>query len=114
MILNNIAITVFRKHLGETNKWRVSYLSSLSFAENKRGFPCSPLSEPIILPAIHLASKQQRRLLHTWHVKALRNHNIPIRTFKSQRSIKMELEQNPTFMSRLKKWLGLSSNLQTV
>jgi len=114
MILNNTAITVFRKHLGENNKWRVSYLSGLSFAENKQGFPCSPLSEPIILPAIHLASKQQRRLLHSWHVKALRNHNIPIRTFKSQRSIKMELEQNPTFMSRLKKWLGLSSNFQMV
>ncbi|XP_026828195.1 ATP-dependent zinc metalloprotease YME1 homolog isoform X2 [Ooceraea biroi] len=113
MMLDDIAVSILGKPLNETNKWRVSYLSGLSFTENKQGFSCSPLMEPIILPAIHLASKQQRKLLHTWHVKALRNHShVPIRTFKSQRSIKMELEQNRPFMSRLKKWLGLSSNVQ--
>lgn len=111
-MLDNIAISVLKKPLDETNKWRVSYLSGLSFAENKRGFPSSLLTEPIILSA--MTSKQQHRLLHTWHGKVLRSCNIPIRTFKSQRSIKMELEQNPTFTNRLKKWLGLSSTLQTV
>ncbi|CAL1678113.1 unnamed protein product [Lasius platythorax] len=110
VILDDLAISVFRRSLEENNKWKVSYISGLSFADNKRGFLCSTLTEPIILPVIHLTSKQQCRLLHTWYAKALQNH-MPIRTFKSQRSIKMELEENPTFMSRIKKWLGLSSNL---
>ncbi|KAM0735848.1 ATP-dependent zinc metalloprotease YME1L [Formica fusca] len=110
VMLDDLAISVFRRSLEENNKWKVSYLSGLSFADNKRGFPYSSMTEPIILPVIHLASKQHCRLLHTWYAKALQNH-IPIRTFKSQRSIKLELEQNPTFMSRIKKWLGLSSNL---
>ncbi|XP_029663081.1 ATP-dependent zinc metalloprotease YME1 homolog isoform X3 [Formica exsecta] len=110
VMLDDLAISVFRRSLEENNKWKVSYLSGLSFADNKRGFPYSSITEPIILPVIHLASKQHCRLLHTWYAKALQNH-IPIRTFKSQRSIKLELEQNPTFMSRIKKWLGLSSNL---
>lgn len=113
VILDNIAISVFRRPLEENNKWRVSYLSGLSFAENKRGFPCSSLTDSVILPVINLTSKQQHRLLHTWYAKMLHNY-MPIRTFKSQRSLKMELEQNPTFMSRVKKWLGMSSNLHVV
>lgn len=112
VMLDDLAVSIFRRSLEENNKWKVSYLSGLSFADNKRGFPYS-LTEPIGLPVIHLASKQHYRLLQTWYAKALQNH-IPIRTFKSQRSIKMELEQNPTFISRIKKWLGLSSNLHVV
>ncbi|XP_072755645.1 ATP-dependent zinc metalloprotease YME1L isoform X1 [Anoplolepis gracilipes] len=109
VMLDDLAIGIFRRSL-EENKWKVSYVSGLSFADNKRGFPYSSITEPIILPVIHLTSKQHCRLLHTWYAKALQNH-MPIRTFKSQRSIKLELDQNPTFMSRIKKWLGLSSNL---
>lgn len=112
VMLDDLTVSIFRRSLEENNKWKVSYLSGLSFADNKRGFPYS-LTEPTILPVIHLGSKQHYRLLHTWYAKALQNH-IPIRTFKSQRSIKMEIEQNPTFMSRIKKWLGLSSNLHVV
>ncbi|XP_025988099.1 ATP-dependent zinc metalloprotease YME1L [Solenopsis invicta] len=111
LMLDNIAVSVFRKSLQENNKWKVSYLSGLSFAENKQDFPCSSFTEPIILPVIYLTSKQQHRLLHTWYCKKLHNHTS-IRTFKSQRNIKIELEQNPPLMSRLKKWLGLSSNVQ--
>lgn len=113
IILDNVAISVLRRPLEGNNKWRVSYLSGLSFAENKRDFPCCSLTESDILPLINLASVQQHRLLHTWYAKTLHSH-IPIRTFKSQRSLKMELEQNPTFVSRIKKWLGLSSNLHVV
>lgn len=111
LMLDNVAVSVFRRPLEKNNKWRVSYLSGLSFAENKRDFPCSAFTEPIILPVVHLASKQQQRLLHTWYGKKLHNH-MPIRTFKSQRNLKMELNQHPPFMNRLKKWLGLSSNIQ--
>ncbi|KAG5313567.1 YME1 metalloprotease, partial [Pseudoatta argentina] len=111
LILDSVAISVFRRPLEENNKWRVSYLSGLSFAENKRDFPCSMFTKPIILPVVHLATKQQHRLLHTWYGKKLHNH-MPIRTFKSQRTVKMELEQNPPFMSRIKKWFGLSSNIR--
>ncbi|KAL0126043.1 hypothetical protein PUN28_004855 [Cardiocondyla obscurior] len=110
LMLDNVAISLFRRPL-EENKWKVSYLSGLSFAENKRDFPCSSFTEPIILPVIHLASEQQHRLLHTWYSKKLYNH-MPIRTFKSQRNIKLELEQNPPLINRIKKWLGLSSNIQ--
>lgn len=113
VMLDDLAMSIFRRSLKENNKWKVSYLSGLSFADNKRGFPYSSLTEPISLPVIHLASKQHRRLLYTWYTKALQNH-MPIRTFKSQRSIKLELQQNPTFMNRIKKWLGLSSNLHVV
>ncbi|XP_011645152.1 ATP-dependent zinc metalloprotease YME1 homolog isoform X1 [Pogonomyrmex barbatus] len=110
LMLDNVAIGIFRRPL-EENKWRVSYLSGLSFAENRRDFPCSSFTEPIILPVIHLVSNQQYKLLHTWYGKKLHNY-MPIRTFKSQRHVKKELEQNPSFMNRLKNWLGLSSNLQ--
>lgn len=111
VMLDNIAINVLRRPLKENNKWRVSYISGLNFAENKQGFPCYSLTGPIILPVVHLASKQQCRLLHTWYTKTSHDYNMQIRTFKSQRSIKTELEQNPTLISRVKKWLGLSSNL---
>lgn len=113
IMLDNVALSLFRKPLKENNKWRVSYLSGLNFTENKRGFPYYSLKEPIILPVTYLASKQ-RRLLHTWYAKMPHSSNTQIRTFKSQRSIKMELEQNPTLMSKIKKWLGLSSNLHAV
>lgn len=113
LILDSVAVSIFRRPLEENNKWRVSYLSGLSFAENKRDFPCSMFTEPIILPVVHLATKQQHRLLHTWYGKKLHNY-MPTRTFKSQRTVKMELEQNPPFMSRIKKWFGLSSNIQMV
>ncbi|XP_011873836.1 PREDICTED: ATP-dependent zinc metalloprotease YME1 homolog isoform X2 [Vollenhovia emeryi] len=111
LMLDNVAVSVLREPLEKNNKWKVSYLSGLSFAENKRDFPCSLFTEPIILPVIHLANRQQHRLLHTWYSKKLHSH-MPIRTFKSQRNIKMELEQNPPFMNRIKKWLGLSPNVQ--
>lgn len=112
-MLDYVAVNIFRRPLEENNKWKVSYLSGLSFAENRRGFPCSSFTEPIIVPVIYLPSKQQHRLLHTWYGKKLHNH-MPVRTFKSQRNIKMELEQNPPIMNRIKKWLGLSSNVQVV
>lgn len=110
IILDDIAFSVFRRPMEKNNKWRVSYLSGLSFAENKRDFPCSSLTEPIILPVINLTSEQQHRLLHTWYAKTLHNH-MSIRMIQTQRSLKMELEQNPTLTSKIKKWLGLSSNL---
>ncbi|XP_014478773.1 PREDICTED: ATP-dependent zinc metalloprotease YME1 homolog [Dinoponera quadriceps] len=109
VLLDNAALSLFRRPLEENNKWKVSYLSGLSFTENKQGFLYHPLKEPIVLPVTHLASKQ-RRLLHTWYVKTSHCSDMQIRTFKSQRSIKMELERNPTVISRIKKWLGLSSN----
>lgn len=116
VILDNlVASSVHSKSLEEKNsKWKVSYVSGLTFDENKRGFLCSPLTEPIVLPAVHLVSRQQHRLLHTWYAKALRSHHMSIRTFKSQRSVKLELEQNPSFVNRVKKWLGLSSNVHMV
>lgn len=113
VILDNISSSVFRKPLEENSKWKVSYISGLTFNENKQGFPCSPLTEPVVLSVICLHSKQQHKLLHTWCAKTLHNH-MPIRTFKSQRSIKIELEQNPSLMNRVKKWLGLSSNIHMV
>ncbi|XP_011136885.1 ATP-dependent zinc metalloprotease YME1 homolog [Harpegnathos saltator] len=107
IMLDNVALNLFRRPLEENNKWKMSYLSGLSFTANKQGFPNHSLQKPIILSVTHLASKQ-RRLLHTWYAKTPHN-NTQIRTFKSQRSIKMELEQNPTFISRIKKWLGLTN-----
>lgn len=116
VMLDNVALSLkktCRKPLEENNKWRMSYLSGLSFTENKQGFPYHSPKEPIILPVTHLASKQ-RRLLHMWYAKTPHSSNMQIRTFKSQRNIKMELERNPTLMSRIKKWLGLSSALHVV
>lgn len=111
--LDNVALNSFRKPFEENNKWRMSYLSGLNFTENKRGFPYHSLKEPIILSVTHLTSRQCR-LLHTWYAKMPHSSDMQIRKFKSQRSIKMELDQNPTVMSRIKKWLGLSSNLHVV
>ncbi|XP_032671789.1 ATP-dependent zinc metalloprotease YME1L [Odontomachus brunneus] len=108
--LDNVALSSFRKPSKENNKWRMSYLSGLNFTENKRGFPHHSLKESIVLPVMHLTSKQCR-LLHTWYAKTPYNNVMQIRKFKSQRNIKMELDRNPTVMSRIKKWLGLSSNL---
>lgn len=114
VMLDDIAINILKRPLRENNKWRISYLSGLNFAENKRDYPYYSMREPITLPIFHLPSKRQRRLLRTWYAKTSHGHNMQIRTFKSQRSIKMEIEQNPTLVSRIKKWLGLSSNLHLV
>lgn len=113
IMLDDTTFSLFRRPLEKNNKWKISYLSGLNFTENKQGFPYHSLKEPIILPVTYFASRQ-RRLLHTWYAKTPHNSDMQIREFKSQRNIKMELDRNPTIMSRIKKWLGLSSNLHVV
>lgn len=93
-------------------KWNASYISGTNFTENKQNFPCSQLTESIILPAIYLSSKQQYKLLHNLCNRTLSNYNVQVRSFKTERDIKVIYKRNPSVFTRMKEWFdsfGLSS-----
>ncbi|XP_023288984.1 ATP-dependent zinc metalloprotease YME1 homolog isoform X2 [Orussus abietinus] len=89
---------------------RTSYVSHSSFAENKRHFPCSHLSEPIILPAIYISLKQhQHRLFHRVCFATSFGHDFQVRHFKTKRTLISEVERNPPFGTKFRKWIGVPS-----
>lgn len=85
------------KRTKKRNKWNVSYISGASFTENKKGFP------PQIADSMTIFSIKPVHGI-------LRNpndvHNLQIRGFKSQRSIKSDLESNSSLGSKIMKWFG--------
>lgn len=101
LLLDEISMKVDKRKL-EENKWKVSYVCGSSFTENKRGFPCAALTEPIILSTIHLSSKQHYRTLCTLCIKNPFNHHVQIRGFKTKRSLNEDLNSKQSFMSKFK------------
>ncbi|KAF7379050.1 hypothetical protein HZH66_015284 [Vespula vulgaris] len=113
LILDSIFLRTSRKSLKINSKWNASYISGTNFTENKQNFPCSQLTESIILPAIYLSSKQQYKLFHNLCNRTLSNYNVQVRSFKTERDIKVIYKRNPSVFTRLKEWFdsfGLASD----
>ncbi|XP_076243376.1 ATP-dependent zinc metalloprotease YME1L isoform X2 [Calliopsis andreniformis] len=108
LVLDQISMKILHERLHENNKWKVSYISGSNFMENKQKFPCAQFTEPIILPAIYLSSKQCYKTLCTVYVKNPFNYHVQIRNFKTKRTINVELETKPWYISRFKKFFSNS------
>ncbi|KAJ3660080.1 hypothetical protein Zmor_004550 [Zophobas morio] len=119
----------FMKHLNPKqltenhvfNNFKVSYVSSESFFENKHGFLENELKNPV--PTLIIKNRRSIHIPQNFYQKlvyGLRHENaftfdIQVRGFKTDRSIKAELQRNPTLGARIKSALGLSGseNLET-
>ncbi|XP_031778497.1 ATP-dependent zinc metalloprotease YME1L isoform X2 [Nasonia vitripennis] len=94
----------------KNNKWKVSYVSGSSFAENKRGLSTSQLSDSNQLKTVYFFIKPQRRFLRKFCSLTIHpNSAAQVRYFKTDRSIKAELDRNPTLSTRIRKWIGLNT-----
>ena len=94
------------KRTKKRNKWNVSYISGANFTENKQNFP------PKIADSMTIFSIKPVHGI-------LRNHNSNVynfqtRGFKSQRSIKSDLENNATLGSKIMKWFGAFPSQQVI
>ncbi|XP_014215977.1 ATP-dependent zinc metalloprotease YME1 homolog isoform X2 [Copidosoma floridanum] len=90
----------------KNDKWRVSYVSGASFTENKRGFPNTQLLNDS-MSTLYLYVKPQRRYYHKFHFLKSHPSMSQVRFFKTVRSVRAECDRNPTFSTRLKKWIGI-------
>ncbi|XP_043485680.1 ATP-dependent zinc metalloprotease YME1L [Polistes fuscatus] len=113
LILDNIFLKTSKKSLRIDSKWNVSYTSGTNFTENKRKFPCSELTQSMILPAIYLSFKKQYKPFHNvWNIIPS-NCNVQVRSFKTERDIKVTYKRNPSVFTRMKEWFdsfGLASD----
>ncbi|XP_050296248.1 ATP-dependent zinc metalloprotease YME1L [Anthonomus grandis grandis] len=95
------------------NNFHVSYVSNNSFFENKHGFSEQQLSSnvPTLLVKdtaknIHVPEGFYNKLVHGLLSENRFQFNIQTRGFKTERSIKADLERNPPIVNRLKKNLA--------
>lgn len=107
-IFNQLSsISKVSRPIDEHNGWKVSYVSGSSFTENKRGFPCSPLVQPIIFGALgHSGGIKHDK--YGFFLSPIQANDILIRGFKTNRNVKAENNRNPTFAGRFRTWIGLS------
>lgn len=105
LILDRISFETTKNSLTKHSKWNALYISGSNFTENKQDFPCSQFTEPVVLPAIYLSSKQQYRLFHNLYKKTQFSYNVQVRSFKTQRDIKVVHKRNPSLFARFKEWL---------
>ncbi|KAJ8925527.1 hypothetical protein NQ315_009366 [Exocentrus adspersus] len=104
---------LFNNHF--LNNFRVSYVSNDSFYENKQGFSEKDLKN--IVRTIVLKDKfllQVPLRFHHGLIPGLFNNNyytfnIQFRGFKTERSIKAEIQRNPSLATRVKYAFGLPS-----
>lgn len=102
------------------NNFKVSYVSNETFFENKHGFSETILKNnvPTLVVQNHKRPIQiPQKFYNTLVLNMLReNHcafNVQLRGFKTDRSVKAELQRNPPILTRLKNALGINhSNLQ--
>lgn len=114
----------FAKHLSAKQifessllgKYRVSYRSNDSFFENRYGFSETCLhKEPV--PTVVVNQKNGVQLPQGFYQKLTkslkqRNHftfDVQVRTFKTDRSVKAEMQRNPSLAARLKNALGFNA-----
>lgn len=113
----------FAKHLNTKtlfdskflNSFRVSYVSNDSFFENKHGFSEKYLKNhvPTLLiqnynGLIHVPQKFYKTLVSSLLNENYCTFNIQLRGFKTDRSVKAELQRNPPLVTRVKNAFGLS------
>ncbi|XP_019868563.1 ATP-dependent zinc metalloprotease YME1L [Aethina tumida] len=111
----------FAKHLNSQsffesrllNNVKASYISNQTFFENKHGFSEKNLkSEPIptlILKKnknLHIPQSFYQNLVHNLTHENTCKFNLQTRGFKTDRSIKAEVQRNPTLASRVKAAFG--------
>ncbi|KOC65850.1 ATP-dependent zinc metalloprotease YME1 like protein, partial [Habropoda laboriosa] len=106
VVLDQLSMKILKKQLEKSNKWKISYVSGLNFAENKEKFSCTQLTEQIILPTMYLPSKQHHRTLCTFCIKNPFNYHVQIRSFRTKRNIDAELEKKSSIINKFKKWVG--------
>lgn len=98
------------------NNFRFSYISSTSFFENRHGFSEKDLQTNI--PTLVLKNNMSFQVpLGFYHklVSGLLNHNhfvfnIQLRGFKTDRSVRAELQRNPSFSNRIKHVFGVPNS----
>lgn len=117
----------FAKHLNTKslfdgkflNNYRVSYVSTDTFFENKHGFSENQLKNNV--PTLVLQNNNGLFQIPQKFYKTLvsnllnENHcafNIQLRGFKTDRSVKAELQRNPTLITRIKNVFGLHQHTQ--
>lgn len=95
------------------NNIKASYISNQTFFENKHGFSEKNLkSEPIptlILKKnknLHIPQSFYQNLVHNLTHENTCKFNLQTRGFKTDRSIKAEVQRNPTLASRVKAAFG--------
>lgn len=108
-ILERLSKTESYEIVNKSNKWKVSYVSGSSFTENKRGFSTSQQSDINQLKTINFFIKPQRRFLRNFCSLTIHPNSAQVRYFKTDRSIKSELDRNPTLSTRIRKWIGLNT-----
>nr|XP_023024162.1 ATP-dependent zinc metalloprotease YME1 homolog isoform X2 [Leptinotarsa decemlineata] len=105
--------SIFENHI--LNKFKVSYVSNNSFFENKHGFSQNDLQKS--LPTLVVRNKKIDVPLGFYQklVSGLLSENrcsfhIQFRGFKTDRTIKAELQRNPSLTTRLKQVFGSSAS----
>ncbi|XP_078033964.1 ATP-dependent zinc metalloprotease YME1L [Augochlora pura] len=109
VMLHKLSTKIYDENLGE-NRWKTSYVSGLSFTENKHKFPCTEFTEPLIVPIVYLFSQQNCRTSCTFCIRNPSNYHVQIRSFKTKRDENIELNTRPSYASKFRKWLLQSSN----
>lgn len=104
-----------RRHL---NNYKISYTSTDSFFENKHGFSEKYLKENV--PTLLLQNNHNGliQIPHRFYKQLVRNllndnkctFNVQLRGFKTDRTVKAELQRNPPFVTRVKNVFGLNQN----
>lgn len=97
------------------NTFNVSYISNESFFENKHGFSKTELHKKSV-PTLVVKRNKQFKIPQNFYQKlseSLQHENkfafdIQVRGFKTDRSIKVEMERNPPLLSRIKNSLGIT------
>jgi ATP-dependent Zn protease len=113
----------FSKHLNPKqltensflNNFKVSYVSQDSFFENKHGFSENDIKNAV--PTLIVRNKKNIYIPQNFYQKlvySLRHENaftfdIQVRGFKTDRSVKAEMQRNPGLGARIKHALGLTS-----
>lgn len=97
----------------------MSYVSNDSFFENKHGFSEKSLKNnlPTLLiqnnnGLIHVPNKFYKKLVSSLLNDSYCAFNVQLRGFKTDRSVKAELQRNPHLVTRIKNAFGLSSQNQ--
>ncbi|XP_023024161.2 ATP-dependent zinc metalloprotease YME1L isoform X1 [Leptinotarsa decemlineata] len=105
--------SIFENHI--LNKFKVSYVSNNSFFENKHGFSQNDLQKS--LPTLVVRNKKIDVPLGFYQklVSGLLSENrcsfhIQFRGFKTDRTIKAELQRNPSLTTRVKQVFGSSAS----
>ncbi|XP_011494899.1 PREDICTED: ATP-dependent zinc metalloprotease YME1 homolog isoform X1 [Ceratosolen solmsi marchali] len=86
------------------NKWKESYVSGISFNENKKN-SYAQLTDTINLSTVYLYTKPQYRFLHKFCSSVIYPNSLQVKYFKTYRSIKEDVIRNPPLSVRFRKWM---------